>query len=126
MYYKLYAANIFVLFRSPDHLEKCNENLNTKHANLKLANEKDVKRSLSFLDVVISQNDNGFTAIIYHKPMLSRFYSSFNRFIANEYEHCVILFVLLFRIFSIVPDFSSFDEEINYCIKETFFSYYFR
>ena len=32
LYYKRYVDDIFVLFRSPHHLEKFNEYLNTKHA----------------------------------------------------------------------------------------------
>ena len=35
VYYKRYVDNIFVLFRSPHHLEKFNEYLNTRHANIK-------------------------------------------------------------------------------------------
>ena len=54
MYYKIYVDDIFVLFRSPHHLEKFNEYLNTKHANIKFTNEKEVNGSLPFLDVIIS------------------------------------------------------------------------
>ena len=42
MYYKRYVDDIFVLFQSPHHLEKFNEYLNTRHANTKFANEKEV------------------------------------------------------------------------------------
>ena len=38
---------------------------------------------------------------------------NFNSFIADEYEHGLI-FTLLFRIFSIVSDFSKFPEKVNY------------
>ena len=40
VYYKRYVEDIFVLFRSPHHLEKFNEYLNTKHANMKLPMRK--------------------------------------------------------------------------------------
>ena len=42
VYYKRYVDDIFVLFRSPHHLEKLNEYLNTKHANIKFTSEKEV------------------------------------------------------------------------------------
>ena len=42
VYYKRYVDDIFVLFRSPHHLEKFNEYLNTKHANIKFTSEKEV------------------------------------------------------------------------------------
>ena len=45
---------IDLLFRSPHHLEKFNEYLNTKHANIKFTNEKEVNGSLPFLDMLIS------------------------------------------------------------------------
>ena len=35
VYYKRYVDDIFVPFRSPHHLEKFSEYLNTKHANIK-------------------------------------------------------------------------------------------
>ena len=40
IYYKRYVDDIFILFRSPQHVEKFNEYLNTKHANIKFSNEK--------------------------------------------------------------------------------------
>ena len=113
MYYKRYVDYIFVLFRFPHHLEKFNEYLNTKHANIKFTNEKEVNGSLPFLDVLISRHSKGFTTTVYHKPTFSGVYSNFNSFIADEYKHGLI-FTLLFRIFSIVSDFSKFHEEVNY------------
>ena len=65
VYYKRYAQDIFVLFRSPQHLEKFNEYLNTKHINIKFTNEKNVNGSLPFLDVLISRNDKSFTTTVY-------------------------------------------------------------
>ena len=113
VYYKRYVDDIFVLFRSPHHLEKFNEYLNTKHANIKFTSEKEVNGSLPFLDVLISRNKEGFTTTVYHKPTFSGVYSNFNSFIADEYKHGLI-FTLLFRIFSIVSDFSKFHKEVNY------------
>ena len=83
VYYKRYVGNIFVLFRSPHHLEKFNEYLNTKHANIKFTSEKEVNGSLPFLDVLISRNKKGFTTTVYHKPKFSGVYSNFNSFIAD-------------------------------------------
>ena len=95
------VGDIFVIFWSPQHLEKFNEYLNKKHANIKFTNEKEVDRALSFLDALISLNKEGFTTTGYHKPTFSEVYSNSNSFIANEYKHGLIL-TLLFRMFSIV------------------------
>ena len=113
VYCKRYVDDIFVLFRSPHHLEKFNEYLNTKHANIKFTSEKEVNGSLPFLDVLILRNKKGFTTAVYHKPTFSGVYSNFNSFIADKYKHGLI-FTLLFRIFSIVSDVSKFHEEITY------------
>ena len=104
VYYKRYVDDIFVVFRSPHHLEKINEYLNTKHVNIKFTTEKEVNWSLPFLDVLISRNKKGFTETVYHKPTFSGVCSNFNSFIADEYKNGLI-FTLLFRIFSIVSVF---------------------
>ena len=95
MYYKRYVDDIFVLFRSPHHLEKFNEYLNTNHANIKFTSEKEINGSLPFLDVLVSQNKNVFTTTVYHKPTFSEVYSNFNSFIADKYKHGLI-FTLVF------------------------------
>ena len=121
--YKRYVDVIFVLFQSPHHLEKINGYLNTKRASIKLTSEKEVNGLLRFLDVLISRNKEGFTTTVYHKRTFSRVYSNFNSFIADEYKHGLI-FTLLFRIFSIVSDFSKFHEQVNYLkdvLKKNFF-----
>ena len=95
VFYKRYVDGIFVLFRSPHHLQTFNEYLNTKHANIKFTNEKEVNGSLAFLDVLISRNNKGFTTTVYHKPTFSGVYSNFNSFIAGEY----IAFLNIFNSF---------------------------
>ena len=79
--------------------------------------------SLPFLDVLISRNNKGFTTTVYHKPTFNGVCSNFNSFIADEYKHGLI-FTLLFRIFSIVSDFSKFHEGVNYLknvLKKNYF-----
>ena len=82
LYYKRYVDDIFALFQSPHHLDKFNEYLNRKHANIKFTNEKEVNGSLMFLDVLISRNNKGLPqqCII----NLRGVYSNFNGAIADE------------------------------------------
>ena len=63
--------------------------------------------------MLISQSDKGFTTTNHRKPTLNGVYSNFNSFIADEDKHGLV-FTLLFRIFSILSDFSKFHEEVNY------------
>ena len=111
VYYKRYVDDIFVLFRSPHHLERFNEYLNTKHANIKFTSEKEVNGSLPFLDVLITRNKESFTTTVYHKPTFSGVYSNFNSFIVDEYKHGLI-FTLPFRMFSIVSIFLTFTKKL--------------
>ena len=62
----------------------------------------------------MSRNNNkGFTTTVYHKLAFNGVYYNFNSFVADEYKHGLI-FTLLFLMFSIVSDFSKFQEEVNY------------
>ena len=58
----------------------------------------------------MSRNNKGFTTTVYHKPTFSGVYSNFNSFIILQFNTST----LLFRIFSIVSDFSKFHEEVNH------------
>ena len=95
MYCKRYADDIFVLLRYPHHCEKFNEYLNTKHAHIKFPNEKEVTRSLPFLDVLRSRNNKSFTKTVYHKSTFNGVYSSFDSFMADEYKHGLIFTLFL-------------------------------
>ena len=48
VYYRRYVDDIFALFRSPNHLEKFTNYLNSKHKNLKLTYGKESNNSLPF------------------------------------------------------------------------------
>ena len=71
MYYRRYVDDIFVLFRSPDHLEKFTNYLNSKHKHLKFTYEKESNNSLSFLDILISTSENGFKTSVYQIYILT-------------------------------------------------------
>ena len=113
VYYRRYVDDIFALFRSPDHLEKFTSYLNSKHKNIKFTYEKESNDSLPFLDILISRSENGIKTSVYHKPTFSGVYSKFNSFIYDQYK-IGLIFTLLFRTFSIVPDFSRFHTEVSH------------
>ena len=95
VHYGRYLDDIFVLFRSPVHLEKFQNYLNSKHRNIRLTCEKEHNNSMPLLDVLITRNSNGFKASVYHKPMFNGVYSNFNSFIYEEYK-VGLIFTLLF------------------------------
>ena len=65
VYYRRYVDDIFVLFRSPVHLEKFKNYLNSKHRNIRFTCEKEHNNSMPFLDVLITRTSNGFKTSVY-------------------------------------------------------------
>ena len=84
-YYRRYVDDIF-LFRSPDHLEKFKNYLNSTHRNIRFIYEKEQNNSMPFLDVLITRPSIGFKTSVYHKPTFSGVYLNFNSFISEEYK----------------------------------------
>ena len=111
VYYRRYVDDIFVLFRSPDHLEKLKNYLNSKHGNIRFTCEKEHNNFMPFLDVLITRTSNGFKTSVYHKLTFSGVYSNFDSFIFEEYK-VGLIFSLLLRTFSIVSVFSRFHSEV--------------
>ena len=62
---------------------------------------------------MISRSESSFKTSVYHKPTFSEVYSNFNSFIYDQYK-IGLIFTLLFRTFSIVPDFSRFHTEVSH------------
>ena len=104
VYYRRYVDDIFVLFRSPDHLEKFKNYLNSKQRNIRFTCEKEHNNSVPFLDVLITRTRNGFKTSMYQKPLFSGVYSNFNSLISDEYK-VGFIFALLIRMFRIFQDF---------------------
>ena len=100
VYYRRYVDDIFLLFRSPEHLEKFTNYLHTKHENIKFTYEKESNNLLPFLDILMSRLENGFKTSVYHKPTFSGVYSNFSSFIYDQYKIGLIFTMLI--IFSIV------------------------
>ena len=69
-YCRRYVDDISVLFRSPDHLEKFKNYLNSKHRNIRFTSEKEHNNSMPYLDVSVTRTSNGFKTSVYHKPTL--------------------------------------------------------
>ena len=67
VYYRRYVDEIFVLFKSRDHLVKFRDYLEKCHPNF----EEEKNGKLSFLDAELSQEGNKFTTTLCRKPILS-------------------------------------------------------
>ncbi len=109
--YRRYVDDVFVLFRSPDHLPLFQDYLNTKHPNIEFTSEKETAKKFSFLDVEIDASSGQFVTSIYRKTTFSGVYSHFDSFIPRTFKLGLVL-SLLFRIYSICSSWSLFHNEI--------------
>ena len=112
VFYRRYINDIFVLFSSPDHADKCREYLSSKHPNIKFSIEKDEDGHLPFLDINIFHENDKFATNVYRKKTFSGVYTNFKSFMTETYKIGLIK-SLLFRYFSLCSDFIKFHNEID-------------
>ena len=68
-YYRRYVDDIFVLFRSPDHLEKFKNYLNSKYRNIRFTCEKEQKFHAFFR--LFTRTSSGFKTSVYQISTVS-------------------------------------------------------
>ena len=61
--------DIFVLFKSAEHLSKFCDYFNMCHQNMSFSFEQEKKGKLSFLDVEVSHQEGHFVTTAYRKPI---------------------------------------------------------
>ena len=98
--YRRYVDDIFVSFKSKDHLPLFAKYMNTRHENLKFVFHFEQNNRFSFLDVKITRGSNGFSTSVFHKTTFSGVFMNFDRFIFESYKTNLI-FTLLFCCFTI-------------------------
>ena len=118
VYYRRYVDDIFVLFRSRDHLVKFRDYLNKCHPNMKFSFEEEKNGKLPFLDVEVSREGNKFVTSVYRKPTFSGVYTHFDSFLPTTYKFGMI-YTLVFRCFSICSDWTKFHQELSF-LKNVF------
>ena len=81
--YKRYVDDIFVMFRSRDHVKKFVDYMNTKHLNIRFTFEIEDQNSLLFLDTNILRNTKkkAFEASVYRKSPFSSALINFKSFV---------------------------------------------
>ena len=110
--YRRYVDDIFVLFKSKDHLLSFAKYMNTRHKNLKFTFDFEQNNSFSFLDVKITHGSNRFSTSVFRKATFSGVFRNFDSFIFESYKTNLI-FTLLFRCFTICSDMQSFHLEVE-------------
>ena len=81
VFYRPDVDDIFILFKSNDHLKYFHDYLNSFHINMPFSMETKKDKKLSFLDVEFIGEQGKFTTTVYRNPTFSGAYSNF--FIVN-------------------------------------------
>ena len=105
--YRRYVDDIFVLFKSKDHLLLFTKHLNTRHKNLKFTFDLEQNNSFSFLDVKITHRSNGFSTSVFRKGTFSGVFTNFDslslsltkQILFSHYCFVVLLFAQICKVF---------------------------
>ena len=111
----MYVDDIFVLFRSCDHLIKFCDYLNKCHPSMKFSFEEEKNGKLSSLYVDVSRERNKFATAVYRKPTFSGVYT---HFLPTTYEFGMI-YTSVFRCFPICSNWTNFRNELAF-LKDIF------
>ena len=90
VFYRGYVDDVFVLFKSPEHLSKFRDYFNTCHQNMYFSFEQEKDGKLSFLDVEVSRQEGHFVKTVYRKPTFSGVYAHFESFLPTIYKFGMI------------------------------------
>ena len=118
VYYRRYIDDIFVLFKSNEHLVKFRNYFNTCHPSISFSYEEEKDNKMSFLDIEISRENGKFVTAVYRKPTFSGVYTHYDSFLPSKYKFGMI-YTLAYRCFSICSDWNKFHNELKF-LKEVF------
>ena len=110
VFYRRYVDDIFVLFKSAEHLSKFCDYFNTRHPNMSFSFEQEKNGKLLFLDVEVSREKGKFVTTVYRKPTFSGVYTHFDSFLPTVYKFGMVFY----RCFKICSDWTNFHEELSF------------
>lgn len=112
VYYRRYVDDIFVLFKSPEHLGQFKNYFNTCHLHMKFTSEDERDDQMPFLDFLFMRKEGKFTSSVYRKPTFTGIYTNFHSFTPQSYKQGLI-YTLLHRIVSICCNYETILIEIG-------------
>ena len=84
-YYRRYVDDIFAVFESDEEASSFFNYLNTRHAAIQFTMETQNENCLSFLDVLI-KNEETVTTSVYRKNTFTGLLTNFSSFTAESYK----------------------------------------
>ena len=113
VFYRSYIDDIFIVFKSNDHLKCFQDFLNSCHINMSFSMETEKENKLSFLDVEIIRKQGKFTTTIYRKPTFSGVYGNFERVLPSVCKF-VMVYISVCRCFRICSNWTQFLTELTF------------
>ena len=109
--YRRYVDDIFVLFKSKEHLKLFVNDTNSKHRNIKFTFE--TEDSNNFSDVKITRKNKRFVTSIFRKAIFSGIFTNYNSFIFDTYK-IGLVHMLLFWFCKICSSMENFHTEVEH------------
>ena len=110
--YKRYIHDIFVLFKSKEHLKLFVNYMNLKHKNIKYTFETEDSNNFSFLDDKLTRQNKRFVTSTFRKATFSGVVTNYDSFISDTYK-IGLVHVLLFQSFKICSSMENVHIEVE-------------
>ena len=110
--YKRYVDDIFVLFKSKEHLKLFVNYMNSKHRNIKFTFETEDSNNFSFLDVKITRKNKWFVTSTFRKATFSGVFTNYDSFIFDTYK-IDLVHTFLYRFSKICFSMENFHLEVE-------------
>ena len=107
-YYRRYVDDIFVLFKSSDHLPLFKSYMNSRHHSMSFSSESEKDDIIPFLDIQICREGGKFSGV----------YTHFDSFVPMPYKFGMIYYIV-YRCFTLCSSFQRFHKELE-VVKEIF------
>ena len=99
-YHRRYVDDIFVIFKSSDHLKRFQSYFNFCHVNMSFTTETEQNNKVSFLGVNVVPEQNKFITSVHQKPTITGVCTHFDSFLPDTYKIGMI-YTLVNRCFQI-------------------------
>ena len=115
-FYRRYVDDTFLLFRDIEHVPLFLEYLNSQHSHIKFTHEVEIQGKLSFLDVLVSRSESGFTTSVFRKKTFTGLGMKFSSFLPSFYKSGLIK-NLVHRAYKICSNYDNLDLELKFLTK---------
>ena len=98
--YRRYVDDTYCLIRHREHVDKFLEHINKFHPNIRFTVEVEEDNNLSFLDVLVTHEQGGFSTSLYRKKTFTVLYTDYASLAPDRYKINLVR-ILVFSAFHI-------------------------